>query len=77
MREDLTHIYGKTEKIFMKKTRGPYKGQHFVHDFKPGVEQIGLPRGTVLQLPSGKTYRLSTRSVLLTGKKDIWRRFGA
>lgn len=71
------HIYGQTEKIFMRKTRGPYKGQRFVHDFKKGVEQVGFPRGTVIQTPDGKTCRLTTRSVLLTGKKDLYRNFPA
>lgn len=70
-------IYGQTEKIFMKKTAGPYKGQKFVHDFKGGVRQIGLPRGTKVQFPDGRTARLTTRSVLLDGKKDLWRNFAA
>lgn len=71
------HIYGQTEKIFMRKTRGPYKGQRFVHDFKGGVEQVGFPRGTVIQSPDGKSFKLTTRSVMLTGKKDLWRNFQA
>lgn len=70
-------IYGQTEKIFMRKTQGPYKGQRFVHDFKRGVQQIGFPRGTIIQTPDGKTSRLTTRSVLLTGKKDLYRNFPA
>jgi hypothetical protein len=70
-------IYGQTEKIFMKKTAGPYKGQKFVHDFKGGVRQIGMPRGTVVKFPDGRTARLTTRSVLLDGKKDLWRNFAA
>ena len=70
-------IYGQTEKIFMKKTAGPYKGQKFVHDFKGGVRQIGLPHGTKVQFPDGRTARLTTRSVLLDGKKDLWRNFAA
>ena len=70
-------IYGQTEKIFMKKTAGPYKGQKFVHDFKGGVRQIGLPRGTKVQFPDGRSARLTTRSVLLDGKKDLWRNFAA
>lgn len=70
-------IYGRTEKIFMKKTSGPYKGQRFVHDFKGGVEQHGFPRGTVVQCPNGKSFKLTTRSVILTGKKDLWRNFPA
>lgn len=71
------HIYGETEKIFMRKTRGPYKGKRFVHDFKKGVEQVGFPRGTVLKTPDGKMFRVTTRSVMLTGKKDLWKRFAA
>lgn len=70
-------IYGKTEKIFMEKTTGPYKGEKFVHDFKGGVEQYGFPRGSVITTPDGKAHRLTTRSVLLTGPKDIWRHFNA
>ena len=70
-------IYGQTEKIFMKKTAGPYKGQKFVHDFKGGVRQIGMPRGTVVRFPDGRTARLTTRSVLLDGKKALWRNFAA
>jgi hypothetical protein len=70
-------IYGHTEKIFMQKTGGPYKGQRFVHDFKPGVQQVGLPRNTAVRTPDGRTFRLTTRSVVLTGKKDIWRNFPA
>jgi hypothetical protein len=72
-----TRIYGRTEKIFMTKTEGKYKGQRFVHSFKPGVEQIGLPRGTVLKFPGGKTSRVTTKSVLMTGKKDIWGNYPA
>ena len=70
-------IYGQTQKIFMRKTEGPYKGQRFVHDFKPGVKQMGLPRGTVIQTPDGRTFRASTRIVALHGKKDLWRNFPA
>lgn len=70
-------IYGKTEKIFMQKTGGPYKGQKFVHTFKPGVKQIGLPARTVIQTPDGQTASLPKRAVLLQGKKDVWRNFPA
>lgn len=70
-------IYGQTEKIFMKKTQGPYKGQRFVHDFKGGVTQTGLPRGTVITFPDGKSVRCTTRAVILDGKKDLWRNFPA
>jgi hypothetical protein len=72
-----TKIYGRTEKIFMTKTSGPYKGQKFVHAFRPGVEQIGFPRGTVVTFPGGTSKKLTTRSVLMTGKKDIWGNFPA
>jgi hypothetical protein len=72
-----TKIYGLTEKIFMTKTSGPYKGKAFVHTFKPGVSQIGLPKGTILTYPGGKTSKITTRSVLMTGKKDIWGNFPA
>lgn len=72
-----TKIYGRTEKIYMTKTDGPYKGQRFVHSFKPGVEQIGLPRGTKLTYPGGRSERVTTRSVLMTGKKDIWGNYPA
>lgn len=71
------HIYGETEKIYMKKTRGPYKGKHFVHDFKPGVEQIGFPRNTVIRSPDGRVFKLPKRTVLLRGKKDLWKKFQA
>ncbi len=70
-------IYGQTEKIFMKKTGGPYKGQKFVHTFKRGVKQIGLPAKTVIQTPDGQTTQIPKRTVLLQGKKDIWRNFQA
>lgn len=70
-------IYGQTKKIFMRKTEGPYKGQNFVHDFKPGVQQVGFPRGTVIRSPDGRSFRMTTRSVILTGKKDLWRNFPA
>lgn len=76
-RDGPTKIYGRTEKIFMTKTEGPYKGERFVHTFKPGVEQHGLPRGTVLTFPGGEKTRLTTKSVLMTGKKDIWGNFPA
>lgn len=70
-------IYGRTEKIFMQKTDGPYKGQKFVHSFKPGVRQIGLPARTVIKTPDGTTAAIPKRAVLLQGKADLWRNFQA
>lgn len=70
-------IYGRTEKIFMQKTDGPYKGQKFVHSFRPGVRQIGLPARTVIQTPDGNTAAIPKRAVLLQGKGDLWRNFQA
>lgn len=70
-------IYGRTEKIFMQKTDGPYRGQKFVHSFRPGVRQIGLPARTVIQTPDGGTTAIPKRAVLLQGKSDLWRNFQA
>ena len=70
-------IYGRTEKIFMQKTEGPYKGQHFVHHFKGGVQQTGLPAGSIVKTPDGKAWRATTRTVLLHGSKNLWRNFAS
>lgn len=40
-------IYGRILKIFARKTQGPYKGQDFVHTFKPGAVMIGMPDGSL------------------------------
>jgi hypothetical protein len=40
-------IYGKVIKVFAQKTSGPFKGQRFVHTFKPGAVMIGLPDGSL------------------------------
>lgn len=40
-------IYGRVLKIFARKTSGPYKGQDFVHTFKPGAIMVGMPDGSL------------------------------
>ena len=40
-------IYGKVLKIFAEKTSGPFKGQRFVHKFKPGAILMGMPDGSL------------------------------
>ena len=42
-----TLIYGRVLKIFARKTSGPYKGQDFVHTFKPGAILVGMPDGSL------------------------------
>ena len=42
-----TLIYGRVLKIFARKTTGPYKGQDFVHTFKPGARMWGMPDGSI------------------------------
>jgi hypothetical protein len=68
-------IYGKTHRIEMQKTCGPYKGQHFYHNFSTKPLQYGVPSGTVLKFPDGNSFRVTTKSVLLSGKKDLWKKF--
>lgn len=40
-------IYGRVLKIFAQKTSGPYKGERFVHEFKPGALMYGMPDGSL------------------------------
>jgi hypothetical protein len=40
-------IYGRVLKVFAQKTAGPFKGQRFVHTFKPGALMYGLPDGSL------------------------------
>jgi hypothetical protein len=40
-------IYGRVLKIFAQKTEGPFKGQRFVHTFKPGAIMVGMPDGSL------------------------------
>jgi hypothetical protein len=40
-------IYGRVLKIFAQKTEGPFKGQRFVHTFKPGAVMVGMPDGSL------------------------------
>lgn len=68
-------IYGKTSRIEMQKTSGQYKGQHFYHNFSIKPSQYGIPSGTILKFPDGRTFKVTTRSVLISGKKDIWKHF--
>jgi hypothetical protein len=70
-------IYDKTESITMQKGRGPYKGQRFYHNFTTKPTQYGIPAGTVVTYPDGRTFRASTRSVLLSGKNHLWKKFKA
>jgi hypothetical protein len=70
-------IYDKTESITMQKGRGPYKGQRFIHNFSTKPTQYGIPAGTVVKYPDGRTFRLTTRSVMLSGKNHLWKKFKA
>ena len=65
-------IYGDTERIEMTRTSGKYKGQPFYHKFTSKTKQYGIPTGTKLLLPSGRTKRLNSRGVLLTSEKDLY-----
>ena len=47
-------IYGRVLKIFAQKTTGPYKGQRFVHTFKPGAVMVGMPDGSIRISHPGK-----------------------
>jgi hypothetical protein len=40
-------IYGRVLKVFAQKTAGPFKGQRFVHTFKPGAVMVGMPDGSL------------------------------
>lgn len=68
---------GNIVQMTARKTEGPYKGENFVHDFKPGVRHIGLPRGTEVTAPGGRSMKLKTRAALMVGPRDIWRNFAA
>lgn len=56
--------------------KGPnsiYHGQEFMHKWEtPGTKILGLPTGTKIELPDGNAFELTTRSVLMDGKKDLW-----
>jgi hypothetical protein len=65
-------IYGKTERIEMTRTSGKYKGQPFYHKFTSKTKQYGIPGGTRLVLPSGRTKKLNSRGVLLVSDKDLY-----
>lgn len=72
---------GQVRQVEMRKPAGgPYAGQDFFHDFKPGVAQHGLPAGTVLLVPVGagrvQRFQLDRRAVLLeSAQRHLWRRF--
>lgn len=68
---------GKIKQMTSRKTSGPYKGKDFVHDFKPGVKHVGLPRGTAVRTPDGKVFKLPTRTALMVGPKNLWADFRA
>ena len=68
-------LYGITHQITMKRTNGRYKGQHFYHDFTSKTASYGLPKGAIVILPSGRAFRLTTRTVILVSEKDIWAEF--
>lgn len=87
-RNSPTLIYGRAKSLTFdrnghitqmtaRKTEGPYKGENFVHDFKPGVRHIGLPRGTEVTAPGGRSMKIKTRAALMVGPRDIWRNFAA
>ncbi len=68
---------GKIKQMTSRKTSGPYKGKDFVHEFKPGVKHIGLPRGTKVSTPDGQSFNLKTRTALMVGPKNLWADFAA
>lgn len=72
---EMPRLYASTHSITMRKGKdSAYPGQNFEHTFSKSnpVENFGIPAGTTIILPSGWRTRVTTKSVLLTGKKDIW-----
>jgi hypothetical protein len=71
-------LYDNVERIEMTKGRNAHprlRGKAFFHDFgRPGPQAMAIPRGTQVHIPGKGYFRLTTRSALLTGKKDIYTR---
>lgn len=65
-------IYGKLHRITMTRTHGSDKGQRYFHDFKEGACAFGLPVGTLITLPSGRTLKSDKKAVILVSNKDLW-----
>jgi hypothetical protein len=71
----MVEIYGQAlETHARKSSKSCFPGQEFVHDWeKPGTKIYGLPAGTILQLPDGDDYKLTTRCILMCSPKhDLW-----
>lgn len=65
-------VYGQVKQVFAKKTQphrcdaGCKKNFHqYYHDFKPGAKMWGLPAGSKVTLPDGRTLKIPLRSLLI------------
>lgn len=72
-RVDLPMLYGRVLRVEAQKTQahvcdsGCKRASHcYYHNFKNGVAEYGLPAGARLLLPSGVSFTLPERSLLLT-----------
>ena len=71
----MVEIYGQAlETHAVKGSNSKYAGEPFVHEWeKKGTKIYGLPAGTIMILPDGDEYELSTRGVLMmSNKHHLW-----
>lgn len=78
MIKGMVKIYSDALETHAKKGKGSlYNGQEFVHIWEqPNTGIYGLPKDTIIELPTGEVYKMKKRTILMFNKKnDLWAMF--